>query len=134
MNNTQEIPLTNQTQFMGEEPLLSRPTSPPPAIPQPENLPEEEKVSFFRSRKGRLLLAGGVILILLMGVVSILVLGNKKTPTQRIAEEMEEAVNREISPLQEKIDLLKIQLEGADPTKQSLAFPPVDLDLEITDK
>lgn len=128
MNQNQEAPIINQTQFSGEEPLLTKPI-------KEESDPLKEKTpSFLQTKIGKIALIGGGIFVIILFLIIFFVMNKKDAPPIVIEDAVVQESTKELSPLQEKVNLLQEQLEEADPTKQALSFPPVDLDLAITEK
>lgn len=124
MNENQSI---NQTQFSFEEPIFENQAS------YSEEKPIDENLDKKKGKKKRLILLGIGIFIVLLSLI-ILLARNGNGMIEEIIEPPMQEVPRELSPLQLRIEDARELLELADPSKQDLAFPPVDLNLRLDPK
>ncbi|OGJ37831.1 MAG: hypothetical protein A2383_01955 [Candidatus Pacebacteria bacterium RIFOXYB1_FULL_39_46] len=116
----------NQTQFIVEEPLLEKPVV---VQPPPE---QKEEIKPSRFSKWKWLLVGGVATLLIIALIIVL----RLSPTMDDPEEEETSSNgipSVLSPLEQRLEIAKQNLEQANPTTQDLPFPPLDLKLRIDD-
>lgn len=122
----QEIPI-NQTQFSFEEPIFENETV--YREDKPEDLEQKPK-----SRKKLFIIIGvvGFIFIILLLVLVIAMRG--RGSTQEVGEDISPVVTKELGPIQQRIEDSRELLDIADPAKQDLAFPPVDLELRLDPK
>jgi hypothetical protein len=120
-----ETPI-NQTQFSFEEPIFEN-----QAVYQ-EKLPTDEVK---KSKNKNLLIiitsVAGVVVILLGLFIAI---GMKNGNGFLVEPEPELIVPKELSPLEQRIQDARDLLDIADPAKQDLAFPPVDLQIRLDPK
>lgn len=122
----QEIPI-NQTQFSFEEPIFENETV--YREDKPEDLEQKPK-----SRKKLFIIIGviGFIFIILLLVLVMAMRG--RGSTQEVDEDTNPVVAKELGPIQQRIEDSRELLDIADPAKQDLAFPPVDLELRLDPK
>ncbi len=122
----QEIPI-NQTQFSFEEPIFENETV--YREDKPEDLEQKPK-----SRKKLFIIIGviGFIFIILLLVLVMAMRG--RGSTQEVGEDTNPVVANELGPIQQRIEDSRELLDIADPAKQDLAFPPVDLELRLDPK
>lgn len=122
----QEIPI-NQTQFSFEEPIFENETV--YREDKPEDLEQKPK-----SRKKLFIIIGviGFIFIILLLVLVMAMRG--RGSTQEVGEDTNPVVAKELGPIQQRIEDSRELLDIADPAKQDLAFPPVDLELRLDPK
>ncbi len=123
----EESVLTNQTQFSYEEPFRQVPS-----------VAGEKTTATAQSPKSRrmMLIVGGVVLFFILIILLVLV-GRRPTITKTSPfQQPSEAtpLPAEANPLRERVERLQTELEDADPTKQSLLFPPVDMDIRLDPK
>ena len=116
--------LLNQTSFSEEEPLLEKPAD------YDEKLANRKK--FFKTKQEKLL----KILIFLFSFFLILIIAlyfvfkkPKPVEIEKPTEKVEQV--QSLDPLRKRIKVLSEDLNEADPTKQELPFPPVDLKIRI---
>lgn len=118
----------NQTHFSYEEPLFEQ----PPVLPSEadETIPP---TVWYRTRKGMLLIAGGVIigLLLLLSVLVYLAPKNPGVDSDLFAPVPSPSPS--LTPNQVKIMELGTELDAADPAKQEFPFPPVMMDITLPD-
>ena len=132
MDTKDQIFTGDQTQFSNQAPVYQD-QSPTPVQPQTS---EPQQVAPPR-KKNLLLIAGviGAVILVLAGVLLMIMSKPKKEEplAEIVPEEMvEEQV--ELSPLEQRIKEARTDLESADPTQSSLAFPPVDSNIRLIDK
>lgn len=122
----QEIPI-NQTQFSFEEPIFENETV--YREDKPEDLEQKPK-----SKKKLFIIIGivGFIFIILLLVLVMAMRG--KGTTQQVDEDTDPVISKELGPIQQRIEDSRELLDIADPAKQDLAFPPVDLELRLDPK
>lgn len=123
MNDDQQI---NQTQFAFEEPIYEDRNVEMPVEKPVENDPTEKKEV---KRKQKAFLAI-VILLIFVSALIILITNGKETVEEAVVNDPEK-IEEELSPLMIRIEKLRVELEEADPTKQDLVFPPVDMELRL---
>lgn len=119
-----QVPL-NQTQFSFEEPIFENQAVYMDDKP-PEDLDKKPK-----SKKKTFIIAGVVGFLL---IIVFLVIAQSMTKKNGVQEEPEEdviKVTKELGPLQKRIDDARELLDLADPTKQDLAFPPIDMKIRL---
>ena len=122
-----QVPL-NQTQFSFEEPIFENKAVYMDDKP-PEDLDKEPK-----NKKKTFIIVGVVGFII---IILFLVIAQSMTKKNGILEEPEEdvaVVTKELGPLQKRIDDARELLDLADPTKQDLAFPPIDMKIRLDPK
>ncbi len=117
----------NQTQFSFEEPIFEN------SAVYVEEKPVEEPTEKPQNKKKIIGIAiVGIVLILISVIVLISSMRNK---TEEVIEtEPEAVVTKELGPLQKRIEDARELLDLADPSKQDLAFPPVNMGIRIDPK
>lgn len=112
----------NQTQFTFEEPLFEA----PPSLPKEPDAP----LKAWYKRPQTLIILGVSTLGLLLFALYV-----ASRPQQQSGNEI---LNLQaspsptaLSPLEQRVNQLKTELQAADPSKQELPFPPVDMELEL---
>mgnify|MGYP003976639737 CR=1 FL=1 len=124
MNNPKYI---NQTNFAFEEPIFSDINVDLPI----KEKPVEPVVK--KSKKKKIIVIGVssflFLLILLVAVVKM-----RKKPETEVVEDNPIKVVRDLSPIEERIENARLELEVADPSNQDLTFPPVDMGLRLDEK
>ena len=126
MNNQDMV---NQTQFSFEEPIFED-----AQVYADETQPKEVQPPVNNKKKKILIIAGivGFLFILLLLLLVVVRARKAVTPTDDPVKQVEETKNDD--PIQDRIDDARDLLEEADPTKQDLSFPPVDMDLRLDPK
>ncbi len=117
----------NQTQFSFEEPIFQD-----AQVYVDETLPLEEKPN---NKKKFLIIGIGVfvfILILLVIVITLIKGKGKEVEPEALKREIE--ASKELDPIEERVEDARVLLDLADPTKQDLSFPPVDLKIRLDKK
>ncbi len=125
-NDQDELVTDDQTQFGLESPLF---TVPRKSKPESELTPEE----ITRQKRQRLLIGLGIgLLILLMVLVVVAALMKPRVSKTLTPDASSTPVpHQQLSPLEQKVDTLRKDLRLADPTRQDLPFPPVDLEIQL---
>lgn len=113
---------SNQTQFTFEEPLFEAPPEVPtePTAPQPP----------WYKRPRNLILGGGAVFLLL--IVSLTMLSRpvvQQQLTDLTASPTPTPAAR--GPYDQRLQELQTELQAADPTRQDLPFPPVNMELQL---
>lgn len=121
-----QVPI-NQTQFSFEEPIFEN------QAVYMEDKPEDPDQK--AKDKKKKIIIGAVLGILLIIIAILLLLVINRKPAETIQEEVaNEVVTKELGPLQKRIEDARELLELADPSKQDLAFPPIDLEIRLDKK
>lgn len=120
----------NQTQFSYEKPLFEQPTS-VIAEPEVEAVVLPEKKPWYKKPKMLLMIVGAVFLVLLVSLVIIL----RSVPRnmQTIEPSPTPSSVSQSGPFEYKIKALQEELQNADPAKQDLTFPLVNMEIMIPD-
>jgi hypothetical protein len=120
----------DQTQFAQEEPLFEKtaevvlPPAPAPT-PTPSDVPPKKS-------KMLLFVAGGLIFfIFIIGVILLAVFTRSKTPASDIDEQETEEEQQMLGPFMQRLNELESQLQAADPSKEELPFPPIDMEIRL---
>lgn len=122
----QEIPI-NQTQFSFEEPIFENETV--YREDKPEDLEQKPK-----SKKKLFIIIGIVGFIFIILLLVLVMAMRSRGSTQEVGEDTNPVVAKELGPIQQRIEDSRELLDIADPAKQDLAFPPVDLELRLDPK
>lgn len=117
----------DQTQFVTEEPLYEQSSK---AVVPPANL---DVVTPKPKRPPLLLILGGVALLSMVVAISLIVMRKAAPPTTVPTESIEQTMP-EMDPFKKQLTDLGDQLQAADPTKDELPFPPVDMHIQLEDK
>ena len=117
----------NQTQFSFEEPIFEN-----SAVYAEEKPVEEPTEKPQNNKKIIAIVVIGVVLILIAIIVVISSMRNKTVEVVEI--EPEAVVTKELGPLQKRIEDARELLDLADPSKQDLAFPPVNMGIRLDPK
>jgi hypothetical protein len=117
--NQDQLVDTNQTEFSSVEPLFEKPpVDPATLVPKPA--PKSHRVLMF--------VIGGVVVVVLLIIVLVVLLSRRQMlPT--LLPQPTPTPSTQLDPLRQEVVNLRTELEAADPTKQELPFPPVDLDI-----
>lgn len=117
----------NQTQFSFEEPIFED------SAVYTEEKPLEEPTEKPKKNKKLIVIAiAGIVLILISVIVLISSMRNKTVEV--VETEPEAVVTKELGPLQKRIEDARELLDLADPSKQDLAFPPVNMGIRLDPK
>jgi len=126
MNNNLDI---NQTQFASQEPVMED------AVSYQEPVSEEIQAAQSKKKKNKLIVIGIIGFILIVVFVLLLVLISALSPTQQVTtdqlDDVIETPQGELDPLLEEVYLLSDDLENADPSLDTIPFPPVDMELRL---
>jgi len=115
--------IPNQTDFVDQAVLLKEEG-------QQQTTPLEEFNKVKKSKKMWPFYALAAVIVFLAIVASMLILS--RHGSEGDAAQEEEVVEVEsLDPLTQRVNTLKLELEEADPTRQSLPFPQVDLEFNI---
>ncbi len=120
-----ELYTGDQTSFSQQAPLFE----------QPQVIPTEEgeRIS---PRRNRILLMASIVVGLgcLIGGIWLWY-STRQTPLMTSPEPtlLPSTVPTAVSPLQSRLEEVKADLEIADPTRRDFSFPPVDLELQLSE-
>lgn len=122
----EQVPI-NQTQFSFEEPIFEdqmvyaeeKPLADPSQKPK-------------KSKKVVIFAIVGFVFFLILVILGIASMGNKTE--ENTETEPEVVVTKELGPLQKRIEDARELLDLADPTKQDLSFPPVNMEIRLDPK
>lgn len=115
----------NQTHFAYEEPLFEQ----PPTVPSDE--PVKPPVPWYKKKLVLVGIIGGVLFLLLL--LLILMQPRRQEPEDSKATPTPSPVAN-FGPLEARVIELQQELEAADPAKQDLPFPPVNMEMRIPDE
>lgn len=116
--------LTNQTQFSLEEPYYQGVTQPADDEVQP---PKKSN-----SKKMLVVLASILVLLLLLLLLAVVSRRPVVTPNSPFQQgTLETPTSVQANPFAERIKRLETELEEADPLRQTLLFPPIDMDIRL---
>lgn len=123
----EQVPI-NQTQFSFEEPIFED------TAVYAEEKPVEDAAPKPKKSKKIVVIAivGGIVLIL--GLLILIIVSMRNGVEEIVETEPEVIVPQELSPLQKRIEDARELLELADPSKQDLAFPPVNMEIRLDQK
>ena len=119
-----QIPI-NQTQFSFEEPIFEN------QAVYAEEKPEDTKP---QSKKKLFVVFGVIGFFVLLLLLIIVVRMSRNGQIEEIIDEPDTQVSQELGPLEQRIKDARELLNLADPAKQDLAFPPIDMDLRLDPK
>ncbi len=116
----------NQTQFFEEGPLLQPESSliPPEVAPIPETPWYKKPV---------VVIVGLLVLLMALLLAAALILRPREMMSDILQTEPSPSPVTQSDPLQAKVKALQKELLDADPAKQELPFPAVNLELKIPD-
>lgn len=113
----------NQTQFSFEEPIFeNEATYSEKPLAEVTDKPKSKKKLFI------FVIVGFFIVVFFL---VILLVRNGKPSPEELAAEPASIPMKELGPLQQRIQDARDLLNLADPTKQDLTFPPVDLNIRL---
>jgi hypothetical protein len=122
--------MTDQTQFISEEPLFEE----PPVFLSPQSAAEVTKAQGDQAKKKKktLFLAAGALIFFFV-IFSLLIVLKKKTPmiTDPVQVQAPEQSQQETTAIQQRLDELQTDFDNSDPTKPDLPFPPISLDISL---
>ncbi len=111
----------NQTQFSVDEPILEKPV---------ETINDEQPVTKKTLPKYLYFIFAGLVFIIIVLVIAVL---NK--PTTVVEDEPEltptPTITKELTPIEQKIEVAKDKLEESNPTTEKDPFPPINMELRI---
>ena len=114
----------NQTQFGSDAPIMATPVviEPPTA--------SKEKPPFWQKMPKWLI---GLVIVLIVFIVGVwlVALTQRSAPTSEEVVSETETPERQLTPLEERLETARELLRQANPTVQELPFPPVDTTLRI---
>lgn len=126
MNNNLDI---NQTQFASQEPVMED------AVSFQEPVIEDQQIPKNKKKKNKLIIVGIVGFILIVVFVLLLILIKSLSPAEQVTIDQNgnviEVPRGEVDPLLEEVYLLGEDLKNADPSLDSIPFPPVDMELSL---
>jgi hypothetical protein len=113
----------DQTNFANQEPIYE----------EPADYDEIRKsLSFFKTKKGKMISILAALFGFFLSLIIILFFVFNKKPLDLVEKEKEPSQEIiQLDPLRTRIKVLADDLDQADPTKQELPFPPVDLSIRI---
>jgi flagellar biosynthesis/type III secretory pathway M-ring protein FliF/YscJ len=121
---------SNQTQFAAQEPVMESLASYADEVPVEKAEPKK--------KKNKLVLIGviGFILIVVFILLLILIRAVSKKEKATVDENgnVIESINGEIDPMLNEVYILSEDLELADPSLNTIPFPPVDMELRLDPK
>lgn len=121
----------DQTRFATEEPLLEKPLVVESAVPAGEKPPLPSKKS-----KLKLALIGVGLFIVLFAIILMIIRflmpADQRPSTQELEEVEQGAVVK--TELERRVEEVRDELRAADPAKQDLPFPPVNMEIRLDDK
>ena len=120
---------TNQTQFAAQEPIMESLSGYEPEISTQEVKPKK--------KKSKLIIAGIIAFILIVVFILLLVLISSMSSPEEIETKdngnVIENIDSELDPLLKEVYVLSQDLEIADPSLNTIPFPPVDMELRLDD-
>lgn len=124
--------MINQTQFSFEEPM--RETGQPTFETKKNDLQEEANKENKKSKKIPIfaLFAGIGFLLVMLGLAAVFM--RPRQTTQNITNQTETPTgNKPVvrDPILTRLDNASAELKNADPSKQDLVFPPVNMDIRL---
>ncbi len=114
--------LTDQTRFSDEGMYFESSPPSPDLGPRPP---------FLETKQGKFAIIAAAILGFILIIVGLAALVSNQEQIQEKMAEFAPKETRELSETEKKVDLLKIQLKAADPTKELDPFPPVNLTFRL---
>lgn len=125
MNRSTDI---NQTQFASQEPVMEGLAS----YQEPASEQEQPKQ---KKKSNKLVLVGVIGFILIIVFILLLILiRTLSTPRKTTTDGNGQVIDYnqgEIDPLLEEVYLLSEELENADPSIDTIPFPPVNMELRL---
>lgn len=110
---------TNQTEFSAVEPLFEKPPIDPKTL-EPKPVSKSQKIIFFA--------IGGVVIFFILITILVVVMSRRQMLPDLLPEPTA-TPSAQLDPLRQQVNELRAELDAADPTKQELPFPPVNLDI-----
>ncbi len=91
-----------------------------------------KKQSFFQTKKGLIVLVSSVVFFLILVLGLILSLNGSQSPSQPEDEkEIDKTEDENLSPLEQQLKELRLQLKQADPADKETPFPHVDMEIKV---
>jgi flagellar basal body-associated protein FliL len=91
-----------------------------------------KKQSFFQTKKGIIVLVSFVVLFLILVIGLILSLNGNQSPSEpKDKKVISETEDKDLSPLEQQLKELRLQLKQADPADKETPFPHVDMDISV---
>lgn len=118
----------NQTQFSFEEPFFEDVT-----VPVDPKQAAAEAPSQKGSKKLLIVIGLSGFLVLIFGVLVLVYFSRGKQIDEQQEEKLVEQTTTS-NPFQERITTAREELKDADPTKQDLSYPPIDMVLRLDPK
>jgi hypothetical protein len=121
--------LTNQTQFSGEEPLFEN----PPVLPVevvPAQFGEKPPQSFL-AKYGYFMVGGSILLMVLTFALRVYGPAKKMLQPQTVDQSAAASPPPVPDALRQRLNETITDFTNADPSAQSLSFPPVRMDLAL---
>ncbi len=117
--------LSNQTQFAQEEPLFE-------VQKAVQSQPTYDEVTDSKKKPKLLIIGGGVFALVLVLILALVLLSKpKRIEVTKEVEASPSPKNTINHPLQQRVTNLQQELDLADPSEQSLVFPPVDMTITL---
>lgn len=117
----------DQTEFANQSPIYER--------GQDELLQQAEtriqSPGFFQTNKGKLIIAFGAFFFLVIIALVWLSLNQPQSQPEQQIIETAPGQEQQLSPLEQKIRNLQLQLRQADPTEKETPFPQVEAEIEV---
>lgn len=115
----------NQTQFSFEEPIFEK-----EQVYIEETTPEQEEARRKKKKKLFKIIAVLAVVLILLATMILMIVNRKGLP-EIIFNPPPATMAPELTPLQLRIQDAREQLNLADPAKQDLSFPPIDLNIRL---
>ena len=123
--------LDDQTDFVQQAPLLEQAEDQWWQSTDKSRIKIDQK--FLETKKGKLTLIFGFLLMILIAFIIILVMIKQQMnqgENPSILPQPE--VDKDLTPLQQQIKDLRFQLEAADPVIKEIPFPLVDMEISVS--
>ncbi|MCA9369246.1 MAG: hypothetical protein H6773_01755 [Pseudomonadales bacterium] len=118
---------TNQTQFAEEEVLFQNVTT--PQMPQ---VPVENEQAQPKKKKKVLIIGASVFGVFLLLILVLMIVGRKPQVEQVLeASPSPSPTIVKDNPLRDRVENLQDELTEADPSNQTLVFPPVNMSIQL---
>lgn len=126
MNNNLDI---NQTQFASQEPVMED------VVNYQETVAQEQLDSQSKKKKSKLIIVGVIGFVLIFVFILLLILIRALSPVKTVTTDENgnviEVPQGVSDPLLEEVYLLSRDLENADPSLNTIPFPPVNMELRL---
>ncbi len=86
---------------------------------------------FLQTKKAKLIIAAAAVILLLIVMLLLVLLRSQPAQDENLGPETPGPAVEELTPLQQQIKDLRIQLKEADPAKKDTPFPQVDLEINV---